>query len=89
MHVGAIIDGDSRTALSYTALILTAHTNKMPVTIYEELFVPCAREHDMPDELVTDKGADGTSPRMRYIARSGHPRWPIGTATSCPSLRAV
>jgi hypothetical protein len=53
LYVGAIIDGDSR-----TALILTAHTNKMPVTIYEELFLPCAREHGLPDQLVTDKGTE-------------------------------
>lgn len=53
MYVAAIIDGDSRMCLSLVAL-----TNKLTLTVYNEVFLPFVRAWGFPDQLVTDQGPE-------------------------------
>jgi hypothetical protein len=47
IYVGAAIDGASRMALSLVAL-----TDKLPVTIYDSVFVPMVTKYGFPDQLM-------------------------------------
>ena len=51
LYVGGVIDGASRKVLG-----LIAMGNKLPSTIYDELFAPVVRTYGFPDQLVSDKG---------------------------------
>ena len=53
IFVGACLDGCTRRVLH-----LSAFTNKLPYTVYNELFEPVAREFGLPDQMVSDKGPE-------------------------------
>lgn len=54
VYVAAMIDGDSRMCLSLVAL-----DNKLPVNLYQHVFVPFAqRWGGLPDQVVTDHGKE-------------------------------
>ena len=53
IYVGAIVDGDSRLCCSLVAIL-----NKLPITIYEQVYLPFVIAYGMPDQLVTDKGRE-------------------------------
>ena len=53
LYAGAALDGCTRKVVSLVAL-----TDKMPVTIYEQMLVPIALEFGLPDQLLSDKGSE-------------------------------
>ena len=65
LYVGALIDGDSRMALTLSAL-----TSKTPEVIYRELFEPCVLQYGLPDQLITDKGWEVPAAALRTAARA-------------------
>lgn len=53
IFVGGLIDGCTRKVLH-----LSVTTDKLPTTVYRELFEPAAEQFGLPDQLITDKGSE-------------------------------
>ena len=48
-----MVDGDSRMCLSLVGL-----PNKLPITLYQSVFLPFAQTWGLPDQMVTDQGPE-------------------------------
>ena len=53
LYVGAMIDGDSR-----LCCVLRSMCTKLTFVVFMSVYLPCVLEYGLPDQLVTDKGAE-------------------------------